>query len=308
MKWPMNFTPKKGVVGIEMLSKGMAMIARGEDGIVSAMHVFDAELAEGESREEALTRFVQGNDLSAETCNLVLGRDQYQLLLVEAPDVPDEEIREAMRWRIKDLISMPLESAVIDLFFLPGDGAKGGKRMVYVVVVEKQKLQGCIELVKDSGLNLHAIDIGELALRNVALLKEEGKAGTRGLAIARINKGSGNVSLYRDGNLYLSRSFQMNYGGGLLDDLPADNLMLEIQRSLDYYERQMGQRPPAALYIFGDNVTEDKLTEEILRGLPLSVKYLDLSAELAVNDDVQQELLPLCMGALGATYRGQLLI
>lgn len=159
-------------------------------------------------------------------------------------------------------------------------------------------------MVADAGLKLKSIDIPELALRNVSLLKEEGKTGSRGIALVRIGAGAGNVSLYQQGNLYLSRSFQINYNGGLLDEIPADSLMLEIQRSLDYYERQMGQRLPAALYMFGENISEDKVTEDMRRGVSSSVKVLELNELHTDNDAFAVELIAPCMAAIGASLRG----
>lgn len=316
LHWLRKFGPTKGLVGIEMLANGMALAARNDMGCVTALGLFDSSPEHGAQHgvqqgaqqkakpNEFLENFVAKYELESQQCNLVLPQGKYQLLLVEAPDVPDAELREAIRWRIKDLISISLDAAAIDIFLLPHDGVKAGKRMIYVVVAEKTLLREYITLVAEAGLELNSIDIGELALRNIALLKEEGKSGSRGIALARINQGAGNVSLYRNGNLYLSRSFKMNYQAGLLDELPVDSLMLEVQRSLDYYERQMGQSPPAALYVFGENVTKDKLSEEFSRGLTVDVKFLALEEEIVWSEAVQQDLLPPCLGALGATLRG----
>jgi hypothetical protein len=41
----------------------------------------------------------------------VLDSSAYRLLLVEAPDVPPEELRAAVRWRIKDLIDFHVDEA-----------------------------------------------------------------------------------------------------------------------------------------------------------------------------------------------------
>lgn len=304
MNWLRKFAPKRGVVGLELLADGMALAARNENGLFQALAVFNKNLHQEQSADEFLKGVVEKYGLESESCHLVLPQGKYQLLLVEAPDVPEEELREAIRWRIKDLISIPLENAALDIFLLPDNGSRG-KRMVYVVVADKSYLKSCIELIADNGLKLKSIDIGELALRNISLLKEEGRAGGRGIAMIRINAGAGNVSLYQEGNLYLSRSFQVNYKGGLLEELPEDNLMLEIQRSLDYYERQMGQRPPAALYMFGENISDDKIGQELRRGLVSEVKVLQLGDYISESDDVPTELIAPCLAAIGASMRAQ---
>src|SRR5690606_41109649 len=55
--------------------------------------------------------------------------------------------------------------------------------------------------------------------------------------------------LVHNSELYLARHFQLPYHGGLLDDISTDALLLEIQRSLDYFERQMRQSPPQQLFL-----------------------------------------------------------
>lgn len=293
----------KGRVGIEMMSDGMAIatqdLVSGEiDGIT-----FLADDASSYSREKVLAEFVEEKTLSKRKCNLVLEQSDYQLLLVEAPDVPEEEMREAIRWRVKELINMPLDNAAIDVFMLPADGSRAGKKMVYVVAAAIDKITKLIEMIKESGLELHSIDIKELALRNVSLLKHADDEMDRGMAIARINQGSGCVSIYKQGDLYLSRQFQINYGGGLLDDIPVDNLVLEIQRSLDYYERQMGQALPSTILICGESVSEDKITQEFKLSLPIPIKLLELHEELNLAESVDDSMVQLCVGAIGALNR-----
>jgi MSHA biogenesis protein MshI len=47
----------------------------------------------------------------------------------------------------------------------------------------------------------------------------------------------------------------------LLDEIPESEVVLELQRSLDYYERQLKQVMPTTAIFFGENVIEDKITE-----------------------------------------------
>jgi MSHA biogenesis protein MshI len=233
-------------------------------------------------------------------CNLVLSAGTYSLLLVEAPRVPAAEMREALRWRIKDLIHFPAADAVIDVFLLPEDSAKGGNRMAYVVASERKVITEAIDRVEMAQLRLSAIDIGELALRNLA---EACCDTSRGLALVRLVAGGGSLQIVRKQALYLSRQFALPYNAGLLDDLPSDVLVLEIQRSLDYFERQMRQRPPAHIALCGENVTADKIGNSITGALPMGVDLLSLEQGLEIAPEVPQHTLPLCYLAIGAALR-----
>lgn len=292
-----------GIVGLEVTSDGISLAcARSNRSAVDSV-VMLSDDASTMPRPRVLAEYVEANELQGYQCNLVLDQSDYQLLLVDAPDVSLEELKEAMRWRIKDLISLPLDRAAMEVFLLPSDGVRGGKKMVYVVATDRDKLKELVSMVNGSGLELASIDIRELALRNLAGLKDDQDEGGRGIAIARILEGQGSVSIYRKDNLYLSRQFQVGYGGGLLDDIPVDGLVLEIQRSLDYFERQMGQAPPSCLYLCGENISEDKITEDIVRSLPIPVKHLKVHEELELDEEVDESLVQLCIGALGALRR-----
>jgi MSHA biogenesis protein MshI len=111
------------------------------------------------------------------------------------------------------------------------------------------------------------------------------------------------LQIIRDGNLYLSRQFSLAYNAGLLDDLPGDALVLELQRSLDYFERQLRQSPPSHVFLCGENVTPDKLTPAIRNGLAVTIDLLELGSGIQIADEIAEHNLSLCLLALGAALR-----
>ncbi len=233
-------------------------------------------------------------------CNLVMSPGSYQLILGEAPKVPAEELAEALRWRIKDLVQFPIAEAVVDAFLLPEDSARGTSRMAYTVASQRKNIEAVVATTKATGLQLKNIDIPELVLRNLAEACCDTK---RGVAIVKLHQGGGSLQIIRDGNLYLSRQFSLSYNAGLLDDLPGDALVLELQRSLDYFERQMRQVPPSHIYLCGENVTADKLTPDIRNALAVTINLLDLKSGLQVANAIPDHILPLSLCAIGAALR-----
>lgn len=254
------------------------------------------------SLQEQLSHFVEKHGFEQYPCIAVLSSHQYQLLLVERPPVEDAELRDAIKWKVKDLIAHDLSDTVMDAFALPVDGVKTGKPMSFVVAADKNKIAQLVDTIQEADLNLKRIEIEEMALRNLGLLKVS-SATQAGIAIVRIYEGGGTVNLFREGNLYLSRQFKLHYQAGLLDDIPAEALSLEIQRSLDYYERHMGLAPPIAVYLCGENVSADKVTEGIERGTTVPVKFLDLSERFQVPDECDDSMMQLCIGAIGGLCR-----
>ena len=240
-------------------------------------------------------------NLENAACRLVLSLSQYELFLLEAPSVPEEEMAEALRWRVKDLISYSIDSAIVTLFPLPEDSNRSGRKMIYAVVAEKSEIERSIKLIEEIGLTLKSIDIQELAHRNLA---ERVSDDNRGVAVISLNDGKGNIQLFKGPDLYLTRKFDVRYSGGLFEELPSEQLVLEIQRSLDYYERQMGQVPPRDIFLTGENISPDKISEELSGGIAGQLGILSPESLLTVSDSVDETLLQTCVPAIGAALRG----
>lgn len=206
-------------------------------------------LAEGTDSPAGLKRVVEQDPASRYRATTLLNRDDYQLLLVEAPDVRPEELRAAVRWRIKDLISFHIDDAVIDVFEIPDQRHHNRNRMMYAVAARMRRVSEQAELLEDAGLAVDVVDIPEMAIRNLAtLIPEE----ARGLAVIHMNDDDGIITLSRGGTLFLTRRFDT--GARALSaaeprdgDRLCESVLLEVQRSLDYYESHFPHGPAVAL-------------------------------------------------------------
>lgn len=172
--------------------------------------------------------------------------------------------------------------------------------MLYVVAAEEPKVQALMSLLESAELQLESIDITEMALRNLAEVSVDDQ---RGVAVLRVLPGQGMLTLLRTGQLYLSRQFDMTYNGGLFDELPEEQLVLELQRSLDYYERQMGQVPPSNIYICGENMSADKVTESLNASLSADFCVLNIGGGLTLKEAIDDSILQACATAIGAALR-----
>src|SRR6185312_3326243 len=54
-------------------------------------------------------------------CSCLLGPTDYQMLSVDAPNVPAEELKTAIRWRLKDMLDYHVNDATIDVLDVPVD-------------------------------------------------------------------------------------------------------------------------------------------------------------------------------------------
>lgn len=252
-------------------------------------------------RLETLKLLVEAQGCTGAACNLVLLPEQYSLLQVERPAVNSGELADAVRWRIKDFIDFPLDDAVVDVFEFPSDATRNRGALVNVVVGRKPLIQDLIALIQDAGLSLHSIDIAELAVRNIANTIEDDQKGVVTLVL---RQGHGLMTLTRNGTLYLSRRLDVDVDG-LVDPDRAETigqqLALEVQRSLDYYESQLGQ-PPARRLLVATTDQADQLLHLLSRNLAVPVSSLD-GTHLQNDDLADTDNFLQCLIAAGAALR-----
>ena len=171
----------------------------------------------------------------------LLAPGEYQMLLVDAPNVPLEEMRTAIRWRIKDSLDFHVDDATIDVLRIPANKAAGERpQMLYAIAAPNSTIQQCIVLFEKAKFDLNVIEIPEMAQRNIAALFEESGYG---LALLAFDDNGGLLTFTSGGELYLARRIditlaQLQDTNESLRQQSAERLELELQRSMDYFGRQ----------------------------------------------------------------------
>jgi len=67
-----------------------------------------------------LKQFVHDNNLEGKSVTTSLLIADSNLVMLEKPDVANNELRQAVRWRIKDSLSFDVNNAIVDVFEIPG--------------------------------------------------------------------------------------------------------------------------------------------------------------------------------------------
>jgi MSHA biogenesis protein MshI len=234
--------------------------------------------------------------LSDRRCSLVLSTGEYQLLLVEAPEVPKDELKEALIWRVKDLIQYSTDDAVIDFFELPEDAFRGRGKMLYVVAADRKLIEKRISWLKSIKLTPVNIDVPEVALLNIAEDLSESETGT---AILYLDEKQSIVNMMSGSALYLSRALSYSHSAQL------DNIVLDLQRSMDYFESQIGKPPCIRIIVLPLQIGETPLMMALRSNLDADVQSLDLGdvIESAVPLDI--DLQQRCFLAIAAASRNQ---
>ncbi len=254
--------------------------------------------------DSVLKKAVGKLKLQGAPATIILSQGQYQLLLIESPDVPDDELKQAVRWRIKDLVDFDVGSAAVDVIQLPEDAFPSGRQMVYVVVAKQSIIDDARHLIEGAGLQLKYIDVAETALNN--LLRND-DLGHQGTALMYLQPKQGMINLIRNSSLYLSRGIRANISqleNSILSESDAFNhLVLEIQRSLDYYESQLGQAPATHLFLTPLAGGIVHLSEALDANLGVRVDLLDLPAILEGAEGMPLDMQQSCVLAVAGAMR-----
>jgi MSHA biogenesis protein MshI len=213
-------------------------------------------------------------------------------------------LRSAVRWKIKDLLDMKIDDAAIDVFQVPEDAYRG-REMVYVVASLKSKVKSIAELVTGSGLELAVIDIPELVMKNISTSYID---DSNGVAFMDLRRTGSTMNISRDDGLYLTRRINTQLDPGVMQapdwDTLKDRLVLEIQRSLDYYESQMGKSPINRIIIAPRQHDSVAMAESLNEMLSAQVSVLDLAGSLESAVEFTPEMQQICLPVIGATLRG----
>jgi MSHA biogenesis protein MshI len=296
---------------------------------------FDAD------RPQDLGRQLRSLGLPMRSIVVLLQLDQCPLLQIEAPAVPPEELKSAARWRIKDLVDCHVDDLTLDVM-LVGDGRPRAQKQAFVAAAPNRVIERIASVCESAGLQLGAIDIRETAQRNLqhAIARAAGRTD-RAQALLMKHGDQCLLTICAEGELFVARRFDWNgamatalpgsfqrlsqpipldggtggdgdlpdfidYGaestfGAAATDVPR--IVLDLQRSLDLWERSWPDLPLAAITVdVGENTAA--LVALLARQLSLPVTPFDprpafegLSQACRGNAALARHCLPL-LGAL----------
>jgi MSHA biogenesis protein MshI len=200
----------------------------------------------------------------------------YQILKVDTPPVPPEELKPAARWQIKEMVDVDVAELTLDVMHVGGD-VERPQRQLFVVAARNNAIkaltQGTAGVVEQVGI----VDIWETALRN--LLVAQARAddlAARACAAVLIDEGHCILVVCAGDELYYTRRLEGDakllarargedaeaaatelplgfeyQPGGAFDSpgLQESPLVVELQRSIDVWERSWPELPLARLYV-----------------------------------------------------------
>lgn len=224
-----------------------------------------------------LLNLVESYDLKEIDTYWLLEPENYQLNIIDGLPVESKELNDALMWRIRGLITDPIEEVTIDSFILPGKPSSN-MAIAASVVSKTSFLKKRINAFKAAGLNLINIGIPELAMRNLTSLFEEDE-----------NKCSAFLYFYPDTVIFNISKGKMLYLTRRIappkkEDTTLEKMSTGILRIFDYLQTQWRLNTPENIFIAtGDEQNQQNYATLLAEHLQLKVDPFPLTFPLWSN-------------------------
>jgi Tfp pilus assembly PilM family ATPase len=264
------------------------------NGIVSAMRNYN----DIKELPKHIADIVNENNFQNFDCNIILHPDYYHLMLVDRPQVLENEYKLALRWQIRGMVNVQAEDMAID-FFKPSVTISEHSKKLYVIVSKISFLQAIVEVFQKVSLNPIVIDIHEFAIRNLFYFVEKNDAP---IACLHILENKSIFFIFDNNEIHLARHIEYGSSKFMGEEVSYD-AVTEIKHTLDYYLHQLNQSLPDKIVI--PNMTDYRpaTIEKLIKSLGLSIECLAIN-ELSIFKQVPSEQIkPYSYIALGGELR-----
>jgi MSHA biogenesis protein MshI len=307
LSWLHTKKTAQGCLGIELNHGRAWAVHRTDRGVISSYLP-----SEDDDGLASLGEWIKDHKLTGIPVVVCLDSTRYELQLVESPPVPAEELSDAMGFRLAELVSDDVSDKVLQAFPLPSDAYRGRMTMAFAAITERSYLKEIVTFCREYELKLDQIIINEMSALNLLASVDPDDS----VAVLRLEADAGVIYLYRNGALYFTRqislgtddlglsSLNVSEGGMMMQpNSRIDVLALELQRSMDYFESQLGLGAIGQLWVMKpDNIDVTDALGEIEDRINTPVRLMSLESAFNRQEDEIPLTASLAMalgGALG---------
>lgn len=296
----------------------------------------------GQGSQDDLVERMQAKGLIGMDAQVMLRPEQYQVLQVEMPAVAPEELRSAVRYQIREMVDLHIDDITLDVLRVGDGQQKGTANVFVVVaanaVINEVQVLGrsmqwpvsVIDVQETAQRNLQTL----LAQRDGAVDRADASLLVSGEKQAVLTI-SANGELYYTRRLELPDGFMALPWGEVHNDVtetvdsytpvteyvpgyaadqgsaalsstgdndPAQRILVEIQRSLDLWDRSWSSMPLAGLRVYaGERSVE--LAQWLSREMGQPVSAMDFNAFFPGLESVSPDVRDACLPLLGVLMR-----
>jgi len=237
----------------------------------------------------------------------VLAAEQYNTYPLPAPPVPKAELREALRWKLREVLPYAPEDAAVDFVSLARAAEPNTAESLFAVAALRRNVAQAIAPLLAGGIDVQAVDIAEMAQRNLLNALPGSEPGR---ALLGLEDSSALLTAVHEGALCFARRIPLARLAGTEEEDPehvAVRVATQVQRSLEVVERQTGLPAVRTVWV-GPHAYCALIARCVAEQTGLDCPQLDIQAELQFSTPLPPMAPERAAGALiaiGAALRSE---
>lgn len=165
---------------------------------------------------------------------LVLQQADRQTLVQDRPDVPDQELAQALRFNAAEAMDAEPETLLTAAVAMPLIN-NNQRLQALTIAAPLDVVRAQLDQLSQAGMSVRSVDVADSALRGMAVLSRVGDAGSIMLSV---QEGSASIALIWNNQFCALRVLPLPSAGPGQEALLEEQLALQIQRTADQFERQ----------------------------------------------------------------------
>lgn len=214
------------------------------------------------------------------------------ITIASPPAVPEEELRDALRWQLRGALSYAPEEATFDFVRLPqasraSAGTASGPAIL-VIAARRRDVTHALSPFVAAGIEVDVVDIPEMAQRN---LLGAGSDIDACRAFLSFDESSALLTVQLREDLCFARRMQLPGAGRIEEEEPehtADRIATNVQRSLEVFARQ-SQMPEVASVSVGIHPHAALIARAIAEQAAVAAALFDPGSTVALAPSLQAE-------------------
>jgi MSHA biogenesis protein MshI len=286
-------------VGISLHANFVRLVKGKLDGGQWQYHAHEEVAIDSEEQWlSTIVELITSHKLDDACCCVCLPGNRYQLLQIDKPSIPEEELGAALAWTVKDLVNVPTEELVADYFHVPAKIPMQGDKL-NVIVTSIKTVRPLVDTFIKHKIDLAGIVPEELVIRNII-----GEVDTACLLLSQQKNEEIALQIVKKEQIYFARKLRgfnriHEYSAQELVDGLTDSLSLEVQRSMDYFESQLKQAPIKEILLALPTEHQTLIAEQIAQHFPIEVKTMQVANPSAIlAEPLPEQFFPALGGAL----------
>ena len=229
--------------------------------------------------------FLTENHLAGMQAACSIEDPSLKIRRVELPKMPESDLKEALRWQLRNVVEGPVADYVVRYSHL-GNGGETKRCDLVAYAIRRQSVQNYIQLLKRVGLRPVVVEPASVSLLAIF---EQIHGSEPGKFYGLVDFGANHTifAVIGDGKLFYSRTLT-----GISTEHAAEpsegndyqsRILLELQRSIDAFFLMFQTDKIEALFLCGGGACGPELLEFLPKNLGIATHLLDPTEKLQLN-------------------------